>query len=81
MALKECEIDGHSIYDTRHTYASTLLQRGANLIYVAKQLGHSNPATTLKFYSHFMETEGIRFADLLDQPAAEREREEMKAST
>ncbi len=80
-ALSETGITGHSLYDCRHSYASVLLQRGANILYVAKMLGHSDPGMTLKFYSHWMETESVRFADLLDQPAAEREREEMKAST
>ncbi len=80
-ALDETGIVGHSMYDCRHTFASVLLARGANLVYVAKMLGHSDPSTTLKHYSHWMETESVRYADLLDQPAAECEREEMKAST
>lgn len=75
MALKECEIDGHVIYDLRHTYASVLLARGANLLYVAKQLGHANAVTTLKYYGHFMKTEGVRFVELLDKTTEQIEQE------
>ena len=70
-AFDECGITGHSLYDTRHGFASLLLQRGANILYVAKQLGHSDPSITLKHYSHFMESEGQRYVDLLDGPAVD----------
>jgi integrase len=81
LALKECKITGHVMYDCRHTFASTLLARSRDVVYAAKMLGHSDPGTTLKHYAHFMEAESARYVDLLDEPAAEREREEMKAST
>lgn len=82
LALKECKITGHVMYDCRHTFASTLLARSRDVVYAAKMLGHSDPGTTLKHYAHFMEAESAHYVDLLDgAPATEREREEMKAST
>lgn len=78
MALRECEIEGHVIYDCRHTFASVLLARGANLLYVAKQLGHANAVTTLKYYGHFMKTEGVRFVELLDKTTEQIEQETAK---
>jgi hypothetical protein len=35
----------------RHTFASLLLAAGAPNTYVAAQLGHANPSTTLRFYA------------------------------
>jgi integrase len=40
------------IHDTRHTYASLLLQAGAPIHYVKDQLGHSSIATTVDLYGH-----------------------------
>lgn len=38
----------------RHVFASLLLQRGAELLYVARQLGHRQPSFTLEQYSHLL---------------------------
>lgn len=43
-----------TIHDWRHTYASVLLMAGYSYLYVAKQLGHSDPTITLKLYAHFI---------------------------
>jgi hypothetical protein len=43
-----------TLYDLRHTYATHLLTEGADLLYVAHQLGHAKPTTTLLYYAHFM---------------------------
>lgn len=44
-------------YDLRHSFASLLLQEGKQVVYVAKQLGHS-PTECLKTYAHVMEELG-----------------------
>jgi len=41
-------------YDLRHTFASTLIAEGHDVIYVARQLGHS-PTMTLTVYAHEFE--------------------------
>ena len=38
----------------RHVFASLLLQRGAELLYVARQLGHRDPSFSLRQYAHLM---------------------------
>ena len=43
-----------TLYDLRHTFATQLLTEGADLLYVAHQLGHSKPTTTLAYYAHWM---------------------------
>jgi integrase len=42
------------VYDLRHTAASHLLMSGAPLTYVANQLGHARPSTTLQHYAHWL---------------------------
>jgi len=57
----------------RHTCASLLLQHGAAITYVARQLGHRDASTTLRIYAHWLpDASRTRAVDLLDgtQPAA-----------
>ncbi len=73
--LKKANLPAFRLYDLRHTYATTLLARGAPITYVAAQLGHTTPATTLRYYAHWIPTRDTRWVDLLDGvPAAGRER-------
>jgi integrase len=41
------------LYDLRPTYASHLIAQGADIAYMAKQLGHAKMTTTLLFYGHW----------------------------
>ena len=43
-----------TLYDLRHTFATHLLTERADLLYVAYQLGHAKPTTTLHYYAHWM---------------------------
>jgi integrase len=43
-----------TLYDLRHTFATHLLMERADLLYVAYQLGHAKPTTTLQYYAHWM---------------------------
>jgi integrase len=66
---KACDklgIGNHTIHDIRHTFASLLLSRGANVVYVSKMLGHSSPKITLDRYSHYMPSENEGMINLLD---------------
>jgi integrase len=67
--LTLAKLPGYRVYDCRHTYASLLLASGAPITYVSQQLGHSSPATTLRFYARWIPSKGRRWADVLDRPA------------
>jgi integrase len=50
----------------RHSLASALIEYGADVQTVAGILGHSSAATTLKYYSHFLESQSNAVADLFN---------------
>jgi len=45
------------LHATRHTWASLALESGKNVRWVADQLGHADPALTLRVYSHVLKSE------------------------
>lgn len=50
--LKLSELPQIRLHDLRHSVASNLLAKGFSVVEVQEWLGHSNPSTTLNFYSH-----------------------------
>ncbi|PLY06600.1 MAG: hypothetical protein C0625_08380 [Arcobacter sp.] len=64
--LKSAGIEYRSIYHTRHTFASMMLNEGENLIWVSQMLGHKDSSVTLKKYSKYIKKEEIKRASFLD---------------
>src|SRR5262249_47393950 len=65
-------IQGFTLYDLRHTYASLLLMRGAKPQYVQQQLGQETLSTTLRYYAHWIPKEVKEsYAKLIDVRAGE----------
>ena len=59
--------DYRSFYQTRHIFASIMLQKGEDLIWVSKiMLGHSEVSTTLKFYADYIRDKNVKHAAFLD---------------
>ena len=52
--LRAAKLPKSRLYDLRHTYATQLLESGAPITYVADQLGHTKPTTTLTYYAHWL---------------------------
>ncbi|MDB5937459.1 MAG: Integrase [Massilia sp.] len=50
-------------YQTRHTFASTLLSTGENQMYVAKQMGHADTTMITRTYGKWLEQEGGALPD------------------
>lgn len=41
-----------SLHSLRHGFASLLISEGVDIVFISRQLGHANPAVTLKVYAH-----------------------------
>jgi integrase len=50
------KIPGMVFHELRHTYASTLVNAGVPLVFVAQQLGHGNTRQVEKHYGHLCKT-------------------------
>jgi len=55
-ALKKANLGKVRFHDSRHTYASMLIEQGENIKYIQTQLGHSTPMVTLTVYAHLMKS-------------------------
>jgi integrase len=66
VTMRRAGLSGHRLYDLRHTFATLLLAGGMPLTYVAAQLGHAKPTTTLSWYSHWLPRTDKSFVDFLD---------------
>jgi len=54
-------------HQLRHSFASQLLQKGADLAYVTHQLGHKDANVTLQYYIHYLPSaDGQTAVDRLD---------------
>ena len=56
------------LHATRHTWATLALQAGKSVRWVADQLGHADPALTMRVYAHAMREEesDLSFAEFGD---------------
>ena len=54
-ALKKAGLPQITFHDLRHTAISQAIAGGADVLAVSKIAGHSNPAITLKIYTHEMD--------------------------
>jgi integrase len=55
QAATDAGLPGLSLHDLRHTFASLLIAQGANVVFVARQLGHGSPDITLRIYAHLFD--------------------------
>jgi integrase len=57
------------LHDLRHSFASLLLQDGAELLYVSEQLGHSTASFTLERYAHLLPRNRRGYVNRVDDMA------------
>ena len=53
------------LHDARHTWASHAIAAGKNIRWISDQIGHADPAFTLRTYAHLMpeEESNLSFAE------------------
>jgi len=68
------------LHDLRHTFGSLLIQRGASIVYVKEQMGHSSIQVTVDTYAHLIPGADISFVDRLDEKP-EKEQTTREATT
>lgn len=54
------------IHDFRHSHATLLISKGLPITVISKRLGHSNTATTLNIYSHFISEDEDKAIDIIN---------------
>jgi integrase len=52
--LKTLNIEARNLHNTRHTFASMMLNNGIDPLWVSNMLGHENLNITLQIYTHYM---------------------------
>ena len=63
--LKKSSLPYIRFHDLRHSLASNSLNNGLSITQVQAWLGHSTPATTLKYYSHINSSDKLDMAQVL----------------
>ncbi|MVU83462.1 tyrosine-type recombinase/integrase [Nocardia sp. ET3-3] len=66
-AVKRAKIQRVTPHDLRHTCASLAVSAGANVLALARMLGHSDPSITLKTYADLFDTDLDRVAVAMDK--------------
>lgn len=72
---RKAEVPLLAPHDLRHTYASMAIANGMDVAELARRLGHTNPAFTLRQYVHFFELAKPRGAPSLLELTGHQERE------
>jgi hypothetical protein len=65
--MRRAGLSGHKPYDLRRTFRTLLLAKNVPITYVAAQLGHSKPTTSLLWYAHWLPRNDKSFVDSLDR--------------
>jgi integrase len=55
------------LHDFRHTFGSLLIQKGASIVYVKNQMGHSSIQLTVDTYGHLIPGADVSYVDRLDE--------------
>ncbi len=60
--LQKSGVEVRKLYNLRHTFASQMISKGADIVWVSKMLGHKDVSITLKIYTKFIqEDDDMRF--------------------
>lgn len=65
--LKVCSLEYRPIYQTRHTFATTMLVNGENIVWLSYTLGHESSSTTLNAYVRYVKQKNIKRGEFLKE--------------
>ena len=65
-AVNRARVQKISPHDLRHTCASLAVSAGANVLALARMLGHKDASVTLRVYSDLFDTDLDALADVMD---------------
>jgi len=69
-ALKACELDYRPIYQTRHSFATMMLENGEDILWLSNMLGHTDSTMTLIKYTHYVKREEKKRGQFLNKGLA-----------
>jgi integrase len=79
--LLKSEIRKIRLHDLRHTFGSLLIQRGASIVYVKEQMGHSSIQVTVDTYGHLVPGADVSFVDRLDEKSGKKQPTAQQSAT
>ena len=79
--LRKSGIRKIRLHDLRHTFGSQLVQRGASIVYVKEQMGHSSIQLTVDTYAHLIPGADVSFVDRLDDKPGKKQLETQRPAT
>lgn len=75
--LSKLNIENTTLYATRHTFATLMLQSGEDMQWISNQLGHRDLSTTLQHYIKYIKTDKVRGRGFTMQVARNLEKMEL----
>lgn len=64
--LKACGIDYRTIYQTRHSFATMMLENGEDILWLSNMLGHTDSSMTLSKYTHYIKRKEKKRGEFLN---------------
>ena len=55
--IKACGIEYRTIYITRHSFATMMLENGEDILWVSNTLGHKNSSITYEVYARYIKSD------------------------
>lgn len=74
--VKQSQLPTIRVHDLRHSAASNLISHGMSVVDVQHWLGHSQPSTTLNFYTHVDATSKLRVCQSIESALSLNESKE-----
>ena len=65
--LKACKLEYRTIYQTRHSFATMMLENGEDILWLSNMLGHTDSSMTLSKYTHYIKKKDKKRGQFLNK--------------